>query len=265
VIQCRRLRWRKQPGSTQTASPSESGAFRELVVSPRSPNISLEAGISSRRWRGHRPHADRGLARAWPTRPAAYCFPGRGCPGQSGLGTNARETERGRRPRRCSERLVHGDVGRHAVESGHSSALSGFSGPWPPQEGSLGGMHAASSDDPERDGSDENGLARRMTNRCFPVRPVYLLSRPDLIVAGPRSAAVGMGGAEPPGATRSALLARAWRGWRAPDLPRSEHRGTLDISRGRTTGPKGSDPVMSASTHDLSKAAKGRVRFWEED
>src|SRR5213080_1026460 len=24
---------------------------------------------------------------------------------------------------------------------------------------------------------------------------------------------------------------RAWRGWRAPDLPRSEHRGTLVISR----------------------------------
>ena len=42
----------------------------------------------------------------------------------------------------------------------------------------------------------------------------------------------GMGGAEPPGATRSApRRARAWRGWRAPDLPRSEHRATLITSR----------------------------------
>ena len=31
------------------------------------------------------------------------------------------------------------------------------------------------------------------------------------------------------------LGARAWRGWRAPDLPRSEHRGILSISR-RSTG-----------------------------
>ena len=30
---------------------------------------------------------------------------------------------------------------------------------------------------------------------------------------------------------RASALARAWRGWRAPDLPRSEHRGTLDSSR----------------------------------
>jgi hypothetical protein len=32
-----------------------------------------------------------------------------------------------------------------------------------------------------------------------------------------------------PRAARS--FARAWRGWRAPDLPRSEHRGTLRTSR----------------------------------
>ena len=32
-----------------------------------------------------------------------------------------------------------------------------------------------------------------------------------------------------PGAAR--CCARAWRGWRAPDLPRSEHRGTLRTSR----------------------------------
>src|SRR4051812_46056630 len=37
-----------------------------------------------------------------------------------------------------------------------------------------------------------------------------------------------MEGAEPPAATRSApCRARAWRGWRAPDLLRSERRGTL--------------------------------------
>jgi hypothetical protein len=50
---------------------------------------------------------------------------------------------------------------------------------------------------------------------------------PDLAPPWPRRATQGMGGAEPPGATRRRLGARAWRGWRAPDLPRSEHCGTL--------------------------------------
>ena len=39
----------------------------------------------------------------------------------------------------------------------------------------------------------------------FPVRSLGLLSRPDLTPAEPRRAAEGMGGAEPPAATRNAL------------------------------------------------------------
>jgi hypothetical protein len=67
---------------------------------------------------------------------------------------------------------------------------------------------------------------------CFPVRSESLLSRPDLAAPKPRRATQEMGGAEPPAATRSARCrARAWRGWRAPDLLRSEHRGTLVTSR----------------------------------
>ena len=46
------------------------------------------------------------------------------------------------------------------------------------------------------------------------------MSRPD---NEERRGAEGMGGAEPPGATRSAHSAQAWRGRRAPDLPWSEH------------------------------------------
>src|SRR5208337_4269466 len=46
-----------------------------------------------------------------------------------------------------------------------------------------------------------------------------------------------MGGAEPPAATRSApCRARARRGWRAPDLLRSEHRGTLITNPAREIG-----------------------------
>ena len=67
---------------------------------------------------------------------------------------------------------------------------------------------------------------------CFPVRSESLLSRPDLAAPKPRRATQEMGGAEPPAATRSARCrARAWRGRRAPDLLRSEHRGTLVTSR----------------------------------
>jgi hypothetical protein len=66
----------------------------------------------------------------------------------------------------------------------------------------------------------------------FPVRSACLLSRPDLATLEPRSATKEMGGAEPPGATHSApCRARAWRGWRATDLLRSEHRGTLITSQ----------------------------------
>ena len=73
---------------------------------------------------------------------------------------------------------------------------------------------------------------RRHRKSCFPVRSDSLLSRPDLALPKPRRATKEMGGAEPPAATRSApCRARAWRGWRAPDLLRSEHRGTLFTSR----------------------------------
>ena len=51
----------------------------------------------------------------------------------------------------------------------------------------------------------QSGRARKT---CFPVRSASLLSRPDLAPPKPRSATEGMGGAEPPAATRSALFAR---------------------------------------------------------
>ena len=47
---------------------------------------------------------------------------------------------------------------------------------------------------------------RGVTQTGFPVRSASLLSRPDLALPKPRRAAEGMGGAEPPGATRSALF-----------------------------------------------------------
>src|SRR6516162_10295579 len=53
----------------------------------------------------------------------------------------------------------------------------------------------------------------------FPVRLISLLSRRDLASRRARRAAEGMGGAEPRAAPR------------APDLPRSEHRGRLAASR----------------------------------
>ena len=78
------------------------------------------------------------------------------------------------------------------------------------------------------------GLRRLLgvTQTGFPVRSASLLSRPDLAL---RQATSRSGGdweerSHPePRAARS--FARAWRGWRAPDLPRSEHRGTLRTSR----------------------------------
>jgi hypothetical protein len=52
------------------------------------------------------------------------------------------------------------------------------------------------------------GLRRLLgvTQTGFPVRSASLLSRPDLAPPEPRRATEGMGGAEPPGATRSALF-----------------------------------------------------------
>lgn len=60
---------------------------------------------------------------------------------------------------------------------------------------------------------------------CFPVRPAGLLSRPALTPPRPWRATQGMGGAEPRAAPRA---------WRAPDLPRSEHHGTLTTARSVT-------------------------------
>ena len=80
--------------------------------------------------------------------------------------------------------------------------------------------------------SATSSSGRQPHKSSFPVRSASLLSRPDLAAPKPRRATQEMGGAEPPGATRSApCRARAWRGWRAPDLLRSEHRGTLSTSR----------------------------------
>ena len=55
-------------------------------------------------------------------------------------------------------------------------------------------------------------------NSAFQFDPISLLSRPDLASPGDGAERKGMGGAE------SRAAARAWR---APDLPRSEHRGRL--------------------------------------
>jgi hypothetical protein len=77
--------------------------------------------------------------------------------------------------------------------------------------------------------SATSSSGRQPHKSCFPVRSASLLSRPDLAAPKPRSATQEMRGAEPPAATRSAPC-RA-RAWRAPDLLRSEHRGTLITSR----------------------------------
>ena len=56
---------------------------------------------------------------------------------------------------------------------------------------------------------DYTGSALRgVTQAGFPVRSASLLSRPDLALAEQRRAAEGIGGAEPPAATHSALLRR---------------------------------------------------------
>jgi hypothetical protein len=83
--------------------------------------------------------------------------------------------------------------------------------------------------------------ARRIVNRVapqtrFPVRSVTLLSRPDLAPPGRGAQRRGREERSRPEPRAARSFARAWRGWRAPDLPRSEHRGTLRISR-RTTPP----------------------------
>jgi hypothetical protein len=77
-----------------------------------------------------------------------------------------------------------------------------------------------------------SGAFRGVTQAGFPVRSASLLSRPDLAL--PQAAARSGGDWEErshpePRAARS--FARAWRGWRAPDLPRSEHRAHSCRSR----------------------------------
>ena len=83
-----------------------------------------------------------------------------------------------------------------------------------------------------------SGAFRGVIQTGFPVRSASLLSRPDLAL--PQATARSGGDWEEqshpePRAARS--FARAWRGWRAPDLPRSEHRGMLRISRWATPSP----------------------------
>jgi hypothetical protein len=91
---------------------------------------------------------------------------------------------------------------------------------------------------------------QRPHKACFPVRSASLLSRPDLAAPKPRRATqeTGLGREErtnrshpQPRAERPG--ARAWRGWRAPDLLRSEQRGMLITSR-RFASPD----VYAAST-----------------
>ena len=70
-------------------------------------------------------------------------------------------------------------------------------------------------------------LSRRDPNRlsCSIGEPAFP-SRPGAAQATARSGGDWEERSHPePRAARS--FARAWRGWRAPDLPRSEHRGTL--------------------------------------
>jgi hypothetical protein len=100
-------------------------------------------------------------------------------------------------------------------------------------------------------------LSRRQRDKSsFPVRSANLLSRPDLAAPKPRRATKEMGGAEPPAATRSApCCARAWRGWRAPDLLRSEHRGTLITVGGlhlRTATPQAQRGIVDRRNHYVS-------------
>ena len=102
--------------------------------------------------------------------------------------------------------------------------------------------HRLASSPSIRSATPSSGRRRRKSS--FPVRSASLLSRPDLATPKPRRATKEMGGAEPPAATRRAhCRARAWRGWRAPDLLRSEHRGTLISSRGFATSD-----ICAAST-----------------
>ncbi len=62
----------------------------------------------------------------------------------------------------------------------------------------------------------------------FPVRSVSLLSGPDLPTPGRGAQRRGW---EEQSHPEPRAAPQAWRGWRAPDLPRSEHRGTLGSSR----------------------------------
>ena len=74
-------------------------------------------------------------------------------------------------------------------------------------------------------------LSRRDPNRlsCSIGEPAFP-SRPGAARATARNGGDWEERSHPePRAARS--FARAWRGWRAPDLPRSEHRGTLRTSR----------------------------------
>ena len=79
---------------------------------------------------------------------------------------------------------------------------------------------------PERD-----TVVRNATSQSgFPVRSAHLLSRPDLAASQPRGATKGMGGAEPPGATRRAPGAHE----HGED---GEHRTFAAVSTAASSGP----------------------------
>src|SRR5271165_6353581 len=81
-----------------------------------------------------------------------------------------------------------------------------------------------------------DGTFTRWNTPAFPGAPVSS-SRPTFQSA-PRAAPV-KGGAEQPGATRSALQ-RAWRGLRAPDLDRREHGAMIVVGGNSMPRPTGS-------------------------
>ena len=72
----------------------------------------------------------------------------------------------------------------------------------------------------------------------FPVRSEGLLSRPDLDCRCHGAQRRGWEEHSHPEPRAARACARAWRGWRAPALPRSEHRGTLGpVGRSANASP----------------------------
>ena len=83
---------------------------------------------------------------------------------------------------------------------------------------------------------------RQPHKSSFPVRSASLLSRPDLAAPKPRRATKEMGGAEPPGATRSAPFARE----HGED---GEHRTFSAVSTVAHSSPVGGSHLASRRKH----------------